>query len=112
MPCRGMRFVVGDDQWDSGAGVQENVGSTGHAGLSLIGESELADGVVTNGWPRRGRDDEAPVDLFEVRMGQRLDPDPRSITHDLDGSGREPKFNAKPFGNHHSSGTINGCLHA
>lgn len=45
-------------------------------------------------------------------MGQRLDSDPGSVTHDLHGPWRDPQFITKSFGNHHSTGTVNGCFHA
>ena len=81
-------------------------------GLSLIGEPELADGVVTDRRPGRRGDHEASVDLFEVRGCQRLDPDSCAVTEDADGPRCDPQFIAKSLGNHHSSGTIDGCLHA
>jgi len=32
LPRCGVGVVVGEDQWDRGAGVEQNVGSTGHPG--------------------------------------------------------------------------------
>ena len=107
-----MSGVVSEDQRDRSAGVEQNLGSAGHAGLSLVGKSKLADSLIADGRSGGGGDHEASLDLFEFCMNERLDPDSRAVAQNLDGPWCDSKLIAKPFRDYHSSGIIDGCFHA
>lgn len=72
LQSRRMSLVVGDDQRDSGASVEQNVGPEGaqrSARLSLVSEPQLNDGIVSDGRRGRCRDNRASVYLFESEKG-------------------------------------------